>query len=119
MERFILILSLIFGSCATMANAAPEQDNQVNPTDPNIHNPGGRPKAPSIKWGKVTYESGLLYINLARPEGNCLVTITTGDMESESFSFNSEAPMPIFIGEVSYISIIIETELGNIYHTEI
>lgn len=77
---------------------------------------GTRPKAPSRQQIECSYDGSILYLNFTYGEGEAELTVTdhtTGD--TTSYSFSTDAPACIMIGDIVSAHIAITTALGNSY----
>ena len=79
-------------------------------------NPGGRPKIPSMQHIECWYEDGMLTLDFAIPEGDCVLTVTEEQTGmSSGYSFDSASTAQVYIGEIWNATIEINTENGHSY----
>ena len=77
---------------------------------------GTRPKAPSRQQIECNYDGSILYLKFTYSEGEAELTITdhtSGDIMS--YSFSTDAPASILIGDIASGHIAITTSLDNTY----
>lgn len=111
--KSVILITAIFLSCVNVSYASAEQDDPIK--NPPPVNPGGRPTAPALKRVSVEIVDGYVYISMVIPEGKCIVSVMGNNIPAQTIVFDSNAPLPIYIGEDNSASITICTELGNTY----
>jgi|GEM_PF-1649199 hypothetical protein len=79
-------------------------------------NNNNKPKAPSMQHIECWYEDGMLTLDFAIPEGDCVLTVTEEQTGmSSGYSFDSAPTAQVYIGEIWNATIEINTENGHSY----
>lgn len=73
------------------------------------------PKSPSRQHIECWYESGTLTFDFAISEGDCELTLTSGDGTIGIYSFDSSSTAQVYVGDIWNIAIEIHTGNGHWY----
>lgn len=121
--RFMyFFIAAIIASLSFIAEAANENGSVANGTTITLQSdtgnkPNKRPKMPSQQIIECVYDSGVLTIDFAIPEGICNITvsdITSGHVTRQTFD-SSDLTVHVITGPLSESIVEIITEKGNTY----
>ena len=119
---FLLFIATCVSVLSIVAVAANENGTLPNGTVITLGPKGGinpikRPKIPSPQIVECMYDSGVLTIDFAIPEGICNITvsdITSGHVTRQTFD-SSDLTVHVVTGPLSESIVEIITEKGNTY----
>lgn len=115
--RKMCILCALLSPCLCLADGDGGSGSaDLDPTNPI----GQRPKAPSMQYISCTYMDGMLYVDFAYPEGECVLTVTNlSNGLSSSYGFDSTEAAEIYVGNLAKARLDVTTAYGNSYQGEL